>query len=106
MIQIIWYALPMLWDDVSFIYEILLWQWLEIPDTTDLGHLLATLLITLLLVSKKSKKSKKTPQKKIDNVDPSLPDSFGSVPSTNFNRSAEDGLIDYRALVQDRKSVV
>jgi hypothetical protein len=100
MIQIIWYALPMLWDDVSFIYEILLWQWLEIPDTTDLGHLLATLLITLLLVSKKSKKSKKTPQKKIDNVDPSLPDSFGSVPSTNFNRSAEDGLIDYRALVQ------
>ena len=56
MIQIIWYALPMLWDDVSFIYEILLWQWLEIPDTTDLGHLLATLLITLLLVSKKSKK--------------------------------------------------
>ena len=100
MIQIIWYALPMLWDDVSFIYEILLYQWLEIPNTTDLGHLLATLLITLLLFLKKSKKSKKSSQKKIDSVDPSLPDSFGSVPSTNFNRSGEDGPIDYRALVE------
>lgn len=98
-IQIIWHALPMLWDEVSLIYEILSWQWLEALDTTDLKHLVGTLLITFLWVSKKSKKSEKLPQKKIDNVVPSLPDSFGSVPSTNFNRSAEDGFIDYRALV-------
>ena len=98
-IQIIWHALPMLWDESSLIYEILSWQWLEALDTNDLKHLMATLLITLLWVSKKSKNSEKLPQKKIDSVAPSLPNSFGSVSATNLNRSAYNGPIDFRALV-------
>ena len=94
-VQIIWQVLPMLWEDVYFIYEVLSWQWLEPLDTTDLKHLLATLLITFLWVSKKSERS----PKKIDSVTPSLPNSFSSMPSTNLNRSAHNGPIDYRALV-------
>ena len=99
-IKVIWRALPLLWENISIIYEILSWQWIEIPNTNDLGHLVAALLITFLLASKKSKKIKKSEtfnNNKI--VSPLLPDSFGSVRSTNFNRSAEDGPIDYRALV-------
>jgi predicted transglutaminase-like cysteine proteinase len=99
-IKVIWRALPLLWENISIIYEILSWQWIEIPNTNDLGHLVAALLITFLLASKKSKKIKKLEtlnKKKI--VSPLLPDSFGSVRSTNFNRSVYEGPVDYRALV-------
>ena len=98
-IQNIWYALPMLWHDLSLINEILSWQWLEALDTIDLKHLVATLLITFIWASNKYKKLEKPPQKQIDNVASSPHDSFISVPSTNLNRSANNGPIDFRALV-------
>ena len=94
----IWNALYLIWDDASFIHEILLWQWLEAPDTTDLGHLGATLLITLLWTSKKSRELEKSLVKARsdygsthNNLSPNYP--------KQLNRSASNGPVDYRALV-------
>ena len=102
-IKAIWNALYLILDDASFIHEISLWQWLDVPDTTDLGHMGATLLITLLWTSKKSSGLEKSLVKdSSDNV--SKHDNMSPNYSKQLNRSASNGPVDYRALV-DASSV-
>ena len=100
----VWYVLQQLFDDEFFITEIWSWQWLEIPNSTDLKHLVIILLITLYWTLTGSKNSKKLYARTTNNVSSSVRGNLSPKFSKNLNRSADNGPVDYRALV-DEESV-
>lgn len=96
-----WYILTKLWDNEILISEVWSWKWFEIPNSTDLKHLAAILFITLCWSqgSKRSYSSRKLYEKKAHIVSKPLEKDINSMASKNLNRSAINGPVDYRALV-------